>query len=98
MADCTRPDISYVVRRLGAAATKQTTRHWNILKVTMRYLVGTRDLKMVFRNDEPEGSQEQRKETRITEIADTDCENDKADRWSVTGGIVRYNGCPVGWM
>lgn len=43
LADCTRPDIAYVVGRLGTAAANPTNRHWSILKETLRYLAGTKD-------------------------------------------------------
>lgn len=43
LADCTMPDLSFIVGRVGAAAANPPTRHWQMMKSTMRYLAGTRD-------------------------------------------------------
>lgn len=62
----------------------------------MRYLAGTRAFGLISMKNEPEGIQAQGKATRISASAAADWANDKGDRRSVTGGILRYNGNPVG--
>lgn len=43
IADSTRPDIVYVVGRLGTAMSKPTVRHWNIMKEVLRSIEKTRN-------------------------------------------------------
>lgn len=35
IADCTRPDLAYIFGLLGAALSRPTVRHWNMLKATL---------------------------------------------------------------
>lgn len=39
LVDCNRPDTTFMVGRLGSAASKPTIRHWNIMRAIMWYLV-----------------------------------------------------------
>ena len=48
LANLTRPDLSFVVGRLGAAMANPTTRHWSIMESTLRYLARTYDYGLHF--------------------------------------------------
>lgn len=49
IADFNRQDLSYVICGLGAALYKPMVWHWLILKVTLCYLVHTRNYGIYFR-------------------------------------------------
>lgn len=88
LADFTCPDISYIVVWLEAAFAKPTTRHWNIFKAKLRCLSSAKRHRLFF------GEKEQKKQEKT--CSDADFENEKVDRRSVTGGIVLYDGNPIG--
>jgi hypothetical protein len=43
LANCTRPDIAFVVNLLDRYNTAPTRRHWVGVKTILRYLKGTQD-------------------------------------------------------
>lgn len=49
IADSKRPEIAFVVGRLGAESAKPTERHWRIMKSTFPYLKRTRNFGLFFR-------------------------------------------------
>lgn len=48
LANSTRPDLLYVVGRLGASMATPSARHWKIMRNVMRYLKTTREHGLVF--------------------------------------------------
>ena len=48
LAQCTRPDISFVVNLLARYSNAPTRRHWNAVKDIFRYLKGTTDLGLFY--------------------------------------------------
>jgi hypothetical protein len=44
LANCTRPDIAFVVILLAIFSAKPTKQHWNGVKHILRYLKDTEDL------------------------------------------------------
>lgn len=99
LADCTRPDLTYVVGRLGAAMDKPTARHWKILKSVLRYISPTRNHTLIFRKkNENDKVVVGVKTRRITERSDAYWDNDEQDRKSATGGFITYQGMPAAWI
>jgi hypothetical protein len=49
LANCTRPDISYAVNRLGAYTANPSLQHYGALKRILRYLAGTKTLGITYR-------------------------------------------------
>jgi hypothetical protein len=52
LANCTRPDIAFVVNLLARFSAKPTKRHWNGVKHILRYLKGTKDLGLFYKAGE----------------------------------------------
>ena len=48
LAQCTRPDIAFVVNLLARFSSEPTRRHWNGIKHIFRYLRGTIDLGLYY--------------------------------------------------
>ena len=54
LANCTRPDIAFVVNLLARHSADPTRRHWTRAKCILRYLNGTKNLGLFFkRNHDP---------------------------------------------
>ena len=51
LAQCTRPDISFVVNLLARYSNVPTRRHWNGIKDIFRYLKGTTDLGLFYTHE-----------------------------------------------
>lgn len=99
IADSTRPDITFVTGRLGAAMDNPTVRHWNIMKATLRYLRHTRNYGLHFRkHTATKGLQATSATKPLTACADADWANDRIDRRSVKGGYFAWHGRPIGWI
>ena len=47
---CTRPDIAFVVGVLGRYLSDSDQSHWKMAKKFLRYLQGTKDLMLTYRN------------------------------------------------
>ena len=48
LAQCTRPDIAFLVNLLARFSSAPTRRHWNDVKHILRYLRGTTDLSLFY--------------------------------------------------
>ena len=48
LAQCTRPDIAFLVNLLARFSSAPTQRHWNEIKHLFHYLRGTKDLGLYF--------------------------------------------------
>lgn len=78
---CVRPDIWYAVGYLGRFQNQPGEAHWQSLKRVVRYLKGTKNLKLQYKkNDMAEG---------LVGFADTDWQSDTEDRKSVSGCIFK---------
>uniref|UniRef100_A0AAV1UMW7 Uncharacterized protein n=1 Tax=Peronospora matthiolae TaxID=2874970 RepID=A0AAV1UMW7_9STRA len=92
VARCSRPDIAFAVHK----ATRQThaprVLDWKLAKRVARYLKGTAMLKLEMA---PERTS--RDALRLEAYSDADFAADKADRKSLTGGVVLLNGMAVSW-
>ena len=89
LADCTRPDISYIVGFLGRYSRCPTTHHWLAALRVLRYLRGTSDVGITY----------SRKFTSsIVAYSDSDHAACPTTRRSTTGSLIFYNGAPVSWQ
>jgi len=51
LATSTRPDISFTVATLCRFIANPGVKHWNAVKHLLRYLQGTKDVRLVYRRD-----------------------------------------------
>jgi hypothetical protein len=49
---CTRPDLAFVTRILGGYQSNPEIKHWRMVKKTLRYLQGTKDLVLTYRRSD----------------------------------------------
>jgi hypothetical protein len=49
LANSTRPDIAFAVNLLARHSAAPTKRHWTEIKQILKYVNGTRDLKLFFK-------------------------------------------------
>lgn len=88
VAQGTRPDISFAVNTLSRFNKNPTTAHWAAVKRILRYLQGTKDLKLIYTKDGNE---------KITGYCDADWASDVRDRKSCTGYIFLLQGGAISW-
>ena len=87
LATCSRPDISHAVS-VASRTAKPTQAHWLALKRVLRYLKGTRDLGISYRQEFP---------PTLVGYSDADYANDEETRKSTTGYCVLFCGAPIAW-
>ena len=83
---CTRPDISQPVGVLARYMAKPTTALWTAAKGVLRYVVGTKDLGLVFGSSDG-----------IIGYCDADYASDTESRRSTTGYVFLLNGGAISW-
>lgn len=88
LAHVTRPDIAYAVSKLSQYCNNPGNQHWLGVKRVMRYIQGTKDLKMCYVKEE---SQE------ITGYCDADWASDPLDRRSCTGYVFLFQKGSISW-
>lgn len=84
----TRPDIAYALNKMSRYQDKATDTHWSYLKSILRYVNGTSDYKLIYRDDN---------DVPLSGFADSDWANDKGDRKSTTGFLIQVYGNLVVW-
>lgn len=91
LAQVTRPDIVFAVNKLSRFCNNPGKEHWLGVKRVLKYLQGTKDLKLCFKKEESND---------ITGYCDADWAGDPGDRKSYTGytflfqrGSVAWNSC-----
>jgi hypothetical protein len=90
----TRPDITYAVHQLTMHTQKPLRKHWTAGKRVLHYLQGTKDIGLRFGGN----TLDETSLMNITGFSDADYANDKLDRKSITGWIVKLNGNVVSWQ
>ena len=84
----TRPDIAYAVSRVTRFCAKPTVEHWTAVKRILRYLKGTSNLGLLYREDTP---------AEITGYSDADWAGDVGDRKSTSGYVFLLGGATISW-
>ena len=84
---CSRPDIAYMVSTVARFVSKPAEEHVVAVKRILRYLKGTKDLKLVYA-----GSL-----LRMDSFVDADYAADEESRRSVAGKVHLVNNGPVAW-
>jgi len=84
----TRPDIAYAVSRVTRFCAKPTKEHWAAVKRILRYLKGTSNLGLLYREDTP---------AEITGYSDADWAGDVGDRKSTSGYVFLLGGAAISW-
>jgi hypothetical protein len=87
VAQCTRPDIAFVVNRLSQFLKSPSNLHWNSAIRVLGYLVKTKDLKLNLGG----------KELVPTAYSDADWAEDRHERRSTTGYVFMLGDGPVSW-
>lgn len=89
ISQVTRPDISFVINLLSKYNSKPEIRHWLALKRVMRYLKGTQDYRLTYKQS-PE-------ETMTHGYCDADWASSGDDRRSCTGYTFLFQGGAISW-
>lgn len=84
----TRPDIAAVVSILSRHVSRPTESDWVELKRLIKYLIGTKDLKLKL---------ESKKTEVLVGYADADWAQNRDDRKSNSGYIFKYRGACISW-
>lgn len=88
LAQCTRPDIAYAVNSVSSFSSNPGEAHWTAAKRILRYLKGTKLMKLVYMKQE-DGS--------FKGFSDADWGNDPESRRSITGYVFQFAGGLVSW-
>jgi hypothetical protein len=91
IANVARPDITFTVNRLSRHLMSPNEAAVNAVKHLVRYLLGTKDLGIVYQRQVGSGFPE------ITAYSDSDWAGDHKDFKSTTGFIIMLNGGPISW-
>jgi hypothetical protein len=93
VARCTRPDIAFAVHKASRRTHNPTMSDWKLGKRIARYLAGSKSLRLSMKG---QGALEE--PLKVIAYSDADFAADKADRKSVTGGLLTIDGMPVSWV
>ncbi|KAJ8548738.1 hypothetical protein ON010_g10934 [Phytophthora cinnamomi] len=91
ISNCTRPDITMPVNYLARFVARPTAAHWTAVKCILRYLRGSRELKLYFPRP-----QAPRYTIEAAIFSDADWAGDK-DTKSTSGGLLTINAMPIAW-
>lgn len=84
-----RPDLGFPVNYFSRFQEGASENHWNHLKRVVRYLKGSRELKLIFKR-RPDIS-------RLSAFVDADWAGDESDRKSTSGFLIFVHGSAVMW-
>jgi hypothetical protein len=87
IADRTRPDLMFAVRKLSQYCEKPGMLHWVTIKHILRYLSGSRDKGILL---SPKGA-------NVVGYSDADWAGDTDDRRSFSGHVVYFGDAPISW-
>ena len=87
LAQATRPDLAFVVSKLGQFAANPGKAHWAAGKRVLRYLRGTVQKELVIRKGRDE----------IVGLSDSDWAGSTDDRRSTTGFLIQLGETPIIW-
>ena len=89
----TRPDIAYAVHCLTRHNNNPGESHWKAVKHLMRYLQGTKDLKLTYRPDPTKS----RGFTTFSSYTDADFAGNKDNGKSTNGYIIKIGSGTISW-
>ena len=84
----TRPDIAFAVGSVARFSAKPSKEHWTALKRILRYLKGTADLGLVYKEGTP---------IEVTGYSDADWAGDVQDQKSTSGYVFLLAGGAINW-
>lgn len=87
LAVVSRPDIAQAVGVVSRYLNNYSTVHWNMVKKIIRYLKGTVNYGILYKNDKG----------ILEGFSDADFASDKETRRSTTGYVFKLNGGPITW-
>lgn len=90
LANTVRPDISFMAGVLSRYAAKPTTHHWHGAMQVLKYLLGTKDLGLVW---ERSG-----KSSELVGFVDSDYAGDTSSRKSTSGGVFTCGTAAISWL
>ena len=96
----TRPDIAYAVQMLTRHMQAPQQCHMVAARRVLRYLAGTKEKGLLFGGSggaQRAGAGVSAAPIAVSAFADADWANDKVDRKSITGWVVKVNGDVVSW-
>ena len=85
---CTRPDIAHAVSTVSRFMSNPEIPHWEAVKLILRYLRGSTNLKLCFGDGE----------AKLIAFSDSDMAGDVDRRKSTSGYLVTYAGGAVSWQ
>ena len=85
---CTRPDIAFAVSNVSRFMSNPGMVHWTAAKRILRYLKGTKDLKLKFNPD---------CDLKLSGYCDADWGGELDTRRSTTGYTFLYGNCGISW-
>lgn len=89
ISQITRPDISFAINMLSKYNNKPEMKHWIALKRIMRYLKGTQDYRLSYKQN--------LEETMPHGYCDADWASSEDDRRSCTGYTFLFQGGTISW-
>ncbi|XP_071573948.1 uncharacterized protein [Temnothorax nylanderi] len=84
----TRPDLGSAITTLGSFAENPGKAHWNALKCTLRYLKGTKDLRLKIDCSKP---------MELIGYCNANWAGDTDSRRSTSGYVFLLGSCAVSW-
>jgi len=84
----TRPDLAYGISVVSRFSNNPGVAHWQAVKRILRYLKGTKDMKLCFSNKDSNS---------IIGYSDADWAGDSEDRKSTTGYLFMTQGGAISW-
>jgi hypothetical protein len=89
LAVSTRPDISKAVSNVSKYLQNPGLEHWKAVKRILRYLKGTKDLKLILGGKNAD--------TKLKAYSDADLAGDLDKRRSTTGYVIVLGNSPIMW-
>jgi len=91
LSNCTRPDISHAAGMLARFSSAPTVEHMQVAKGVVRYLAGTQQHGLVYKQCINSSS------SRVRGYGDADYAGCKDTRRSTTGYVFMLNGAAISW-
>uniref|UniRef100_A0A5S6QEJ0 CCHC-type domain-containing protein n=1 Tax=Trichuris muris TaxID=70415 RepID=A0A5S6QEJ0_TRIMR len=95
-----RPDISFETSKVSQFSENPGPAHWKAVKRILRYIKGTKELRLVFRS-KSQGDKRQEgikcDSLQLTAFCDSDWADDIDSRRSTSGYVLILCGGPVSW-